>query len=337
MLKNQVHKDDISYEDLSKIVLPKSSKMETFDLENDPNEPAFKYRDDRWILLNNSSWDINEHLKSALKRVQICEDGVYKKRTGTSSGARNNSSKYFEEIQTKRAYEPASVAYAKSVEQRRNNPQEKIIYRRNGIFIHKSLNNLSVEKMSEASIDETINIRETTNVPLTSNNKLILELQDENKNILHTKEIKTSISNEKIVHTFKIQDLLNEKEINTEKLAFLNARIEIQHDDVDFIEEQCIKINTNVELTGYWTNKNKTQITQANLNDKEDVYFYIQSKNIQDGTQAVLTVMEKDYIYDDKITSLIFTINDNKAFIKIEFKKIKHNIIKTLDEEAIVS
>ena len=242
MLKNQVHKDDISYGNLSKIVLPKSSKMETFDLENYPNEPAFKYRNDRWILLNKSSWDINEHLKSALKRVQICEDGVYKKRVGASSGAGNNSSKYFEEIDTKRAYQPASVAYAKSVEQRKNNPQEKTIYRRNGIFIHKSLNNLSVEKMDEASIDETINIRESTNVPNSTNHELTINLLDKEKNSLYEETINTSIKNESIKYNFKIENLVKDKNINLDEISYMQTNINIEHENVHLKEEKTIPI-----------------------------------------------------------------------------------------------
>ncbi|NQY53551.1 MAG: hypothetical protein HRT42_08240 [Campylobacteraceae bacterium] len=242
MLKNQVHKDDISYGNLSKIVLPKSSKTETFDLENDPNEPAFKYRNERWILLNKSSWDINEHLKSALKRVQICEDGVYKKRVWSSSGAGNNSSKYFEEIDTKRAYEPASVAYAKSEEQRKNNPQEKTIYRRNGIFIHKSLNNLSVEKMLEASIDETINIRESTNVPNSTNHELTINLLDKDKNSLYEETINTSIKNESIKYNFKIENLVKDKNINLDEISYMQTNINIEHENVHIKEEKTIPI-----------------------------------------------------------------------------------------------
>ncbi|WP_044415508.1 hypothetical protein [Halarcobacter anaerophilus] len=92
------------------------------------------------------------------------------------------------------------------------------------------------------------------------------------------------------------------------------------------------------QLSGKWTDVNKNEILEHDMSNKdEEVYFYIQTVNIPDGTIGKLTLMDYDYFFDDVITSLNFTINNNEAFILIEFDKIKHNIIKALKAESKIN
>lgn len=87
-------------------------------------------------------------------------------------------------------------------------------------------------------------------------------------------------------------------------------------------------------IKGYWCDENKNRISQYDISNKDkELYFHIQTKNIPDGTQAKLTVYDKDILLHDEITTLDFTINDNEAFIKIELEKIKFNIIDLITQE----
>ena len=242
MLKSRIHKDDIAYEDLGKIVLPTSDKTENFEIKKDPRSPAFIRRKGRWLHTNRNSWNGNNHLLAVLRRVQIEDNGIFKKRIGITNGAGNNRLKNFEELPIKRAYEAASILYAQQVEQNKNKPKEKEHYRRNGIFVHKSLNNLSYEKMSEASIDETINIKETTNVPSSTKHELIITLLDKNKAILHEETVNTSIKNESIIYAFNIEELTSANKIETLSVAFVKTTINIEHEDVHLKEEETIDI-----------------------------------------------------------------------------------------------
>lgn len=119
-------------------------------------------------------------------------------------------------------------------------------------------------------------------------------------------------------------------EDNTNINSKLIATIKKEDITASFIEAHNIE--------GKWTDENKKEILEYNISNKEDkVYFHIKTIDIPDGTICKLTIIDYDYIFDDTITSLNFTINNNEAFILIEFDKIKHNIIKAIKEEAQIN
>ena len=95
----------------------------------------------------------------------------------------------------------------------------------------------------------------------------------------------------------------------------------------------CSSLVEKYPLYGYWCDENKNKLTKTNIQDKEEVYFYIQSENIKDGTLGVLTLIDKDILLHDEISSLNFTINNNEALVLIDFDKIKFNIIDLIKSE----
>jgi len=87
-------------------------------------------------------------------------------------------------------------------------------------------------------------------------------------------------------------------------------------------------------ISGYWSDENKNILKEQDISQKDkETYFYIQTENIKDGTTGELTIIDKDVCLHDEISSLNFTINDNEAFILIEFDKIKFNIIDLIKDE----
>jgi len=366
MFKTKIHKDDIIYGDLGKIVLPSSDKTETFQIENDPREPAFIKRKDRWLLSNRNSWNVNNHLLGVLKRVQVEEDGIYKKRIRPSAGVGNNKSNYFDELPIKRAYEPASVLYAKQVEKRRNEPKKEE-YRRNGIFLHKDLNGLYFEKMSEASIDENINIRESTNVPSSTTHELILTLLDKNKDVLHEEKIDTNIKKESITHAFKIEELASANNIDAHEVDSLKTTINIEHDGVHLKEEKSIKVigkryvlhfRSTKNYTGdfgfdwlrigdtkRWYDKKYTKFLvdaddydaikkqyekEPKLKENNQDLYYMPKLTIYPNTTVSLSLIVNKNLSDELLKKVEFTSSSDK--IKIELTSTKEISVKCSGE-----
>lgn len=85
-----------------------------------------------------------------------------------------------------------------------------------------------------------------------------------------------------------------------------------------------------------WCDEDKKEINKLLLKDSKKVYYHVQTKNIEDGTIAELTLFDNDLFIDDKIGKIPFTINNNEAYVQIDFNTIKINLLKAFRDEEFL-